>query len=443
MARFFDNTLLDFIFFYAYSLIICTVYMLITSRNLINKIPIVPLSLLNTLTYCFISWLMWFIPFPIQWLSSAARLIVGPINYVFYVFFLFKGTKTEKLFALLLATISTYIIAGIWSSISFIYKEQYDAWFLNNIGLYTLYHSLLMPGIGGLFFLWLNRQMNAESFFMIGQKDKSGFLLISAFASFYTVIMPNIIMFVDVRDSGPQAFLAFNSMVGLFVGILGFLYIYLTYKKILAIFKIEKEKTLAGQQLELANLKTKQSAEHREEAVKLADNVLNTLNNVLAKIKRHEITDAVNLLNNGTAHFKTLKRPVRTGNRISDYFVYKTQNASEAQKIEFSYECAPVPAEKIDEFDFCTIISNILDNAVNACEKVAGKRFIHFKIHINGNILFISCENSKGRDIPVRQRNKFHGHGLSIIKECSAKYKGDVQIEDKGDIFMIQILLYI
>lgn len=443
MIRVFDNCLLDFIYFYIYSTAICAAYMFATLRNLKSKIHAIPLILINTMTYCAMTRLILLIPFFDQWSESSARLIVGPVNYIFYLFLLFKGNKTEKLFTLLLLGMSTYIFAGIWSIVEFLLKEQYNSLFLGNIVFYTIYHFLLMPGVGWLLFLQLNGRFKLSEFLNISKKDRYNFFLIGTFSSFYTVVIPNIIMFVDVRNGFIHTLLAVNSMAGYLVGMLSFFYIYLTYGKILTVFQIEKEKNLTEQHIELTALKIKQSEEHRQEADNLAGRILGILEFVLVKIEQRDMAAAINSIDDGTAYFKTLKRPISTGSRISDYFIYKTQIASDALDIEFSYECAPIPPEMIDELDFCTIISNILDNAVNACGQAECRRFIHLKIHNNNNILSISCENSKQSGAAERPRSILHGHGLSNVRECVEKYKGDVQIDNNENTFAIYILLYV
>ena len=53
-------------------------------------------------------------------------------------------------------------------------------------------------------------------------------------------------------------------------------------------------------------------------------------------------------------------------------------------------EKLPVP-----EGDLCTLLMNLLDNALEACRKVeGGDRWIRFQAQVNRGILFIQCENS-------------------------------------------------
>lgn len=61
-------------------------------------------------------------------------------------------------------------------------------------------------------------------------------------------------------------------------------------------------------------------------------------------------------------------------------------------------ECSlRVPAEvSISNSELCALVSNMLDNALNACEDVdPGKRFVVFKASVKGSYLVLDMRNSK------------------------------------------------
>ena len=63
-----------------------------------------------------------------------------------------------------------------------------------------------------------------------------------------------------------------------------------------------------------------------------------------------------------------------------------------------SVECSlRVPAEvSISNSELCALVSNMLDNALNACEDVdPGKRFVVFKASVKGSYLVLDMRNSK------------------------------------------------
>lgn len=92
----------------------------------------------------------------------------------------------------------------------------------------------------------------------------------------------------------------------------------------------------------------------------------------------------------------------------SDRQTYFTENftinailqdaASRAAKADISFQAqAHVPAElPIPENHLCELLMNMLDNALEAAEKVEDpkKRFIRFRTELKDNFLAVKCENS-------------------------------------------------
>lgn len=84
--------------------------------------------------------------------------------------------------------------------------------------------------------------------------------------------------------------------------------------------------------------------------------------------------------------------------------------------------------------DIVTLLSNLLDNAIEACEKVTKQpKNIHVRIWREDNYIYISTKNPV--DEPVRFQNgkirttkkneRFHGIGLSNIKNVVERYNGE------------------
>ena len=104
----------------------------------------------------------------------------------------------------------------------------------------------------------------------------------------------------------------------------------------------------------------------------------------------------------------------------------------------------------LSDIDLCTILGNILDNALEAAAKVPDeeKRFISLKIgSVSGNVI-IRCSNSfQGRlDTAdgVLQTTKadkqHHGLGLLSVKEVVTRHNGYLTVDSTGGQFTITIL---
>ena len=86
--------------------------------------------------------------------------------------------------------------------------------------------------------------------------------------------------------------------------------------------------------------------------------------------------------------------------------------------------------------DITTILANLFDNALEACDRISEEqdRWIHITIKKVNNILFIKMENScsekpvnKGREFVSRKGNQqMHGWGLKSIETTVSKYNGAI-----------------
>ena len=129
-------------------------------------------------------------------------------------------------------------------------------------------------------------------------------------------------------------------------------------------------------------------------------------------------------------------------------------------------ECSlKVPAElSISNSELCALVSNMLDNALNACEDVdRGKRFVVFRASVKGSYLVLDMRNSKsaseggeGREMTRRgilDRIRFaeeqtsggslaeHGWGLSVIDTIVQRYDGAVSLERSKGGFRMSVMV--
>lgn len=102
----------------------------------------------------------------------------------------------------------------------------------------------------------------------------------------------------------------------------------------------------------------------------------------------------------------------------------------------------------LDYKDAGILLGNILDNAIEACEKIKKKeRWIKIDMLHNKNTLFIEVCNSKGKEltnISKSSKSDAHNHGIGIssIKAITKKYDGYVEFVDKGEEFEVVVNLY-
>lgn len=103
----------------------------------------------------------------------------------------------------------------------------------------------------------------------------------------------------------------------------------------------------------------------------------------------------------------------------------------------------------IDDFDLCSLISNMFDNAIEACRKTEKEREIDFAIRKEEIGYMFSMKNtiesSVIKDNPTlmttKKNKEFHGLGTKIIREIAKKYDGIVDFYEEDDRFTCNVLL--
>ena len=113
-----------------------------------------------------------------------------------------------------------------------------------------------------------------------------------------------------------------------------------------------------------------------------------------------------------------------------------------------------IPTElTIPEKDLCTLLMNMLDNALEACKQVEKpeERFIRFKADVKNGFLAIKCENryagilnegEHGELHTTKPDNMAHGFGLPQMSAVAEKYHSLLDISyTEEHVFIVQTAL--
>lgn len=112
--------------------------------------------------------------------------------------------------------------------------------------------------------------------------------------------------------------------------------------------------------------------------------------------------------------------------------------------IAFEYQIDSLEMAQEMEFDCCTIVTNLLDNAIDELNRnLEHNRQITVRIKERNNNIIIIVENDVGeyKTLMSQKRNKEeHGFGLSIVETIVKKYNGEIRIE-QNERFKVSLFL--
>lgn len=128
-----------------------------------------------------------------------------------------------------------------------------------------------------------------------------------------------------------------------------------------------------------------------------------------------------------------------TGKSVVDALLYYKHNQAKNHLIR--WECdVHIPSEcPIADFDLCVIFGNLLDNALEACQKIEteSNRFINIQASMVKKCLLIEITNSTAEH-PGCYKD---GIGLRNVKDSIDKYNGTLNINTDDTIFRVSVLL--
>ena len=143
------------------------------------------------------------------------------------------------------------------------------------------------------------------------------------------------------------------------------------------------------------------------------------------------------------------KEQLWTGSGCIDFLVNKTRVQAGEKGIRFESE-VNVLEIPIEEYDLFMILSNLLENAVEATEQCEeGERYIRLQIFTVNRMFFLLVENSyekepeekDGRFVTSKGDRTAHGWGLENVKETVKRYGGECEIRYGNQVFSLQIIL--
>lgn len=168
------------------------------------------------------------------------------------------------------------------------------------------------------------------------------------------------------------------------------------------------------------------------------------------KTMSSEQEDLNNYIDGISKNLNEFKEIYNTGNMILDIILNEKQATCNKNNIDLFCDINFSKCNFIEMTDVCSIFSNIIDNAIEACNKVNNnEKYIKIRGTVVKSYYVIRCENSKINKVKIKnnkiitsKKDKFiHGIGLKSVKSSLKKYDGELEIEDFEGEFLLQIYI--
>ena len=156
---------------------------------------------------------------------------------------------------------------------------------------------------------------------------------------------------------------------------------------------------------------------------------------------RHDYYNHINVIRSITdtekreAYIDELTHKIEDRNGIAfcsnaalDALLFNEKAQADAAGVKITYKIGDLSEVKIPDLDVCTVLSNLLDNAVRGASECESERFVELVMTVSAGQLVIRVTNSAlapKEDLSTTKKDKgSHGLGLSIVRETAEKYHG-------------------
>ena len=168
-------------------------------------------------------------------------------------------------------------------------------------------------------------------------------------------------------------------------------------------------------------------------------------------IQKNNMSEAETYIETLSEQLKELSQKIYCKNTIVNAVLSAALSRAQANGVQTEVN-VNIPNEiPLDSADICTILSNVVENAVNACMDVeTDQRKLSISAdYDNGKKFILSVKNSVKEKVPLGddgfpavKNREGHGYGLKSVRHIVEKYNGIAHCESLEHEFCIKFVLF-
>lgn len=388
----------------------------------------------------------------------AALLFNTPIEITGYIFFgitlfiilrlLTKGRTSEMVVSVIFGILSKIVTALAMSIVLEIFYSRNHLALMETLGkneafLYSFLCQCIFTVAISYFFVVILK-------FFYRRKTSSGknskpmllfsFFPVSHISIFFIVFFLNSVEPVYFKDIGLAvniAIVAFMLAIMLFDCLFPFA---MDYFEAIEERNILNERALTKSKMEYQQVLMRK--EDQQEFRKVKHDYANLISAAKGFIEIGKPEKAWEILQRTNDDITGLSRFSLCSNETVNTIIYMKKQEAEKSGIKVKAEVEEHYPLNVDDYDFCRVLGNIIDNAVNALREFEGEKLFRLSIEIDEDFVRIKGENPFDMAKEKRKRrSKDHGHGTIIIKDIASKYDGSYNVRQENGIWYTDTVL--
>lgn len=380
-------------------------------------------------------------------LPIVPKIVISVVLILLCAFGLYQDKPVVKisytLMSMYILSITDIILGNI---ISLILSQDIQMIFFSNL-TYRFIFSLIVKVADALVFYVFYKMLNR-----IDKNIKSKFWVLFAIVMFVFLSITTVFLqiYPDTEQNSASTVM-YTALTSLFFAMSVILIYFYTeisksYQRDSKLFLLENNFNTLQEQIAVQQ-------QNNEKVRKLRHDMKNHLANIRSLIDNGKIAAAVTLLDNTAENVNNAKAEmIDTGNSFVDAIILSKTAVCREKNIDFSCSVQPLENIKIDAVDLSSLLSNLLDNAMEAAAQTT-EPFVRLTI-IKYNAYYTICvENSyKGKKflkenmgvlISTKSDKALHGYGTQIISDIAQKYDGNYTWEAQENRFISTVIMII
>lgn len=174
----------------------------------------------------------------------------------------------------------------------------------------------------------------------------------------------------------------------------------------------------------------------------------NHMQTLKAYLSMNQLKEMSDYLDHLEEDLDSIDIAIRTGNTSVNAILSSKVSIAQKNNIPVNCKATVPPNLGISDVHLCTVIGNLLDNAIESCQKVpADKRFIRIYIGLFKEQLYISVTNSTSQTRRkkltelITSKKGEHGFGLRRIDKIVDLYDGYLNRKNEPGVFATEVML--
>jgi len=227
--------------------------------------------------------------------------------------------------------------------------------------------------------------------------------------------------------------------------------IFYAYDKILDFYTIKLTNQTLNMKIDAYNYQNMLILESYNTVRETKHNLNNILATVQMQLKNNDYKRAYKQIHELIGEIDSKNTISNSGNTLIDGMINYKAKSAEIKGIQINTNIQLLDISGVIVDNICIILGVAMDNAIEACEKDADKKFVDISILAQQGIIIISIKNplmhplvldKKGKILSSKTDNGEHGLGLKSIEKLAEKHNGNMNIDANDNVFSLEVILY-